>query len=226
MAERKRKIPIRFLTLQSREIAERECSMNQTEIRTEIRSNGLYIYEVANALGVKQNTFYKMLNELSPKYEEQIKKVISDLSSENTRIYRKMDGTRLETIYYCMHTRCYSKKHRSYRNYGARGIKICDEWLGRNGKANFYKWALSHGYKENLTIDRINVDGDYEPDNCRWLDYAEQNKNKRTCISLIYNDKEITPIELSKITGINVATIYARYRKGIRDFTYCMPKNG
>ena len=53
MAERKRKIPIRFLTLQSREIAERECSMNQTEIRTEIRSNGLYIYEVANALGVK-----------------------------------------------------------------------------------------------------------------------------------------------------------------------------
>ncbi len=81
---------------------------------------------------------------------------IKDLLCENESIYREMIGTRLETIYYCMHTRCYNKSHKSYRNYGKRGIKICDEWLGKNGKANFYKWAISHGYKEHLTIDSFN----------------------------------------------------------------------
>lgn len=193
--------------------------MKQTEIRKEIRSNGLYIYEVANAIGVRIDVFYKMINEPSPKYEEQIKKVIRDLSNENTRIYRKMDGTRLETIYHCMHTRCYNKNHKSYKNYGSRGIKMCDEWLGKNGKSSFYKWALSNGYKENLTIDRIDTNGNYEPDNCRWIDYEEQNNNKRTTIKVLYNENEVTFTELSRITGIKWHTLYQRYRRGIKDFS-------
>lgn len=146
-------------------------------------------------------------------------KLMDAISYEDETFYATMNGTRLERIYKCMHTRCYNKKHRSYRNYGARGIKICDDWLTKRGKINFYKWALSHGYNDSLTIDRINTDGDYEPCNCRWSDYTEQNNNKRTTIKILYNGKEMTLPQLSKITGIERHALYARYRRGIIDFT-------
>ena len=61
--------------------------------------------------------------------------------------------------------------------YGARGIRVCDEW--KTGSKLFKEWALANGYKEDLTIDRINVDGNYEPSNCRWITQAEQNRNRR-----------------------------------------------
>lgn len=77
-----------------------------------------------------------------------------------------------------MKYRCYNKKGKNYKNYGARGIKVCDEWL-RDFMA-FREWSLANGFAENLTIDRIDVDGNYEPDNCRWVTVAEQNRNKTT----------------------------------------------
>ena len=76
-----------------------------------------------------------------------------------------------------MKARCYNKDNSEYKNYGARGIKICDEWL--NNVKKFYDWALENGYKENLSIDRINNDGNYEPNNCRWANKSEQGANKR-----------------------------------------------
>ena len=76
-----------------------------------------------------------------------------------------------------MKTRCYNPKFIYYNNYGGRGIKICDEWLNDFGK--FYDWTINNGYKEGLTIDRINNDGNYEPSNCRWITRAEQNRNQR-----------------------------------------------
>lgn len=76
-----------------------------------------------------------------------------------------------------MKQRCYNPNVPYYKNYGGRGIKICEEWL--NDSKKFYEWAENNGYKEGLTIDRINVDGDYEPTNCRWATYKEQNNNKR-----------------------------------------------
>lgn len=148
---------------------------------------------------------------------------IKGLSYENESIYREMMGTRLETIYYCMHTRCYNKSHKSYRNYGKRGIKICDEWLGKNGKVNFYKWAMENGYENGLTIDRIDTNGNYEPNNCRWSNYSEQNYNRRPQIKLIYKGNEITPLELSEKTGIDVGTIYYKHHEGMKDFTDYKP---
>lgn len=76
-----------------------------------------------------------------------------------------------------MLSRCYVKSHVSYPNYGGRGIKICDEW--KKPCNSFFEWALANGYKDELTLDRINNDGNYEPSNCRWATRKEQMANTR-----------------------------------------------
>ena len=84
---------------------------------------------------------------------------------------------RLKGIYNGMKRRCYNSKDQIYPAYGGRGIRICDEWL--DSYSFFEAWALSNGYNDDLSIDRIDVNGDYEPSNCRWADSKVQCNNKR-----------------------------------------------
>lgn len=78
-----------------------------------------------------------------------------------------------------MKQRCYYKKHDEYRRYGGRGIRVCDEWLDKeHGLDSFVEWSLENGYEDGLTIDRIDFDGDYSPDNCRWVTPSIQAYNR------------------------------------------------
>ncbi len=119
---------------------------------------------------------------------------------------------RLYKIYDKMKQRCNNKNDTNYRHYGRRGITVCDEWL--NDFMTFYNWSMNNGYKENLTIDRINVNGNYEPNNCRWVDNVTQQNNKINTVHLTYNGKTQSIAQWSRETGIKQSTLYYRYHKG------------
>lgn len=123
--------------------------------------------------------------------------------------------TKLCQVYYSIRKRCYNKKCKEYKYYGARGIVICTEWL--NCFQAFYSWAMDNGYKEGLTIDRINVDGNYEPGNCRWVGRTTQNRNMRKNIYLTYNNRSQIMKDWARELNINYSTIKARHLKGWSD---------
>jgi len=85
--------------------------------------------------------------------------------------------SKLNYIWTAMKERCFNPNNKSYDNYGGRGITVCDEW--KNDYAAFSKWSKENGYREGLTLDRINNDGGYSPDNCRWTTYKVQSNNRR-----------------------------------------------
>lgn len=118
--------------------------------------------------------------------------------------------TRLYSIWNGMKTRCYRTYHQSYSNYGGRGIKVCEEWY--DDFEAFEKWALSNGYTDNLSIDRIDNDGNYCPENCRWVTRAQQNANKRHRMYRAYKSSYIWEIDGVKKSAIEWCKEYGRSR--------------
>lgn len=122
-----------------------------------------------------------------------------------------MSDTRIYSIWCDIKKRCNNKKQKHYDNYGGRGIRVCKEW--NDNFRLFYEWSISNGYNDNLTIDRINVNGDYEPNNCRWVSLDIQHYNKR---NTIYIDGK-TIKEISDETGLSWSCIYSRHRRGVNN---------
>lgn len=120
-------------------------------------------------------------------------------------------NSRLYTIREGMITRCYKKSSPSYENYGGRGITICDEW--RKDFMSFYNWAMDNGYEDNLTIERIDVNGNYEPSNCKWITNSEQSRNKRSTVYFTYNGETKIVSDWIKELGIPKTTFRRRIQQ-------------
>lgn len=120
-------------------------------------------------------------------------------------------GTRLYKIWASMKQRCENKNHIYYDSYGGRGISVCQPWQEFQA---FYNWAINNGYCDDLTLDRINVNGNYEPSNCRWATEKEQGRNRRDNHFLTFNGETHVISEWSEITGINRETLFSRIRAG------------
>lgn len=126
---------------------------------------------------------------------QEVRARITKYNGKNNRELHGETKTRLYGIWASMKSRCYLKTSSSYSNYGLRGIRVCDEW--KSSFLAFKAWSLANGYTDSLTLDRINVDGDYCPSNCRWVSLSVQGFNKRIqnrntsgCVGVSFNKQE------------------------------------
>lgn len=128
-------------------------------------------------------------------------------------------GTRIYGIYRGMITRCENPNSKNYHRYGGRGIYICNEWRNEDGGGfmEFYNWSMSHGYSDELTIDRINNDGIYSPENCRWATRKEQANNRSNNVFITYNGVTKTATGWAEYLGVESATLLSRHDKGWSD---------
>lgn len=126
-------------------------------------------------------------------------------------------GTQLYRAYSNMKTRCYNPHYYLYRHYGGKGITVCDEWLGENGFINFSNWSKANGYKDGLSIDRIDNSLGYSPDNCRWSDMQTQQNNRTNNRMITSNGETHTMAEWARISGIRYHTIQDRLGRGWSD---------
>ena len=122
-----------------------------------------------------------------------------------------MSYSRIYQTWADMKGRCYNQNNQSFKNYGGRGIKVCDEW--KNDFKTFYDWAMSNGYEDHLTIDRKDANGNYEPSNCRWATYKVQENNTRRNHFLTYNGKTQTMKEWAEEVNINYNTLVGRINR-------------
>lgn len=122
----------------------------------------------------------------------------------HTKLFRTWNGIK---------RRCYYTKDKSYPDYGGRGITICDEW--KDDFIAFYNWAMENGFNDSLSIERINVDGNYNPQNCRWATAKEQANNRRSCVMISYNGKTQNLTKWCEELDLNYKRVHNRmFKKG------------
>lgn len=130
----------------------------------------------------------------------------------NSKRTHGKSGTRIAKIFDCMRYRCYNPNHEQYKDYGGRGIYICDEWL--EDRSTFYTWAKNNGYSDKLTIDRKDNDGPYSPENCRWASRKEQGRNSRHNSFITFNNETLILQEWGERFGICPSVIRQRIKAG------------
>ncbi len=121
-------------------------------------------------------------------------------------------GTRLYRIWHTMKDRCHNPNHDSYKYYGGKGISVCPQWI--NSFIPFHQWAMANGYSDDLTIDRINSNGNYEPGNCRWVSMKVQNRRHKNCLRITHNGKTQLAIDWAREAGLSLPTFYWRLHRG------------
>ena len=127
-------------------------------------------------------------------------------------LYAKGIRTRLGSIYHNMKTRCTNPNYDKYQYYGGKGVSVCDEWL--NSYDAFEQWALSHGYADGLTLERIDVHGDYTPENCRWSSRKDQANNRTSNHYIEYNGVTKTMMQWCEDLGLEYGMVSQRLRNG------------
>lgn len=125
---------------------------------------------------------------------------------------KKIDFSRLRRIHHNMKSRCYNENFPRYKYYGGRGITICDEW--KNSPEMFMFWAIENGYRDDLTIDRIDNNKGYSPENCRWVDFFIQNNNSTNNRYIEYDGKRMSLSDWARFIGIRKSTLVGRLRLG------------
>lgn len=133
----------------------------------------------------------------------------NEISARNTK--HGFHGEKLYATWKSIKQRCYNKNSHCYKDYGGRGIEMCCEW--RENYSSFRKWALANGYKEGLTIERIDVNGNYSPGNCTWIPLGAQAMNRRTSHYITVCGERMTITQASKKYGINRGTLSARINR-------------
>lgn len=136
-------------------------------------------------------------------------------TAEWNRIYKKTHGqtkTRLYKIWQGMKKRCLDPNSHAYKDYGGRGISVCQEWV--DSFEAFFDWAIDSGYMEDLTIERKDNDGDYTPENCKWAGVFEQANNKRSNVYLTSDGKTQTLKQWADELGMNYSTMHSRLKMG------------
>lgn len=121
--------------------------------------------------------------------------------------YSDKSKQRIHHAWQNIRERCFNPSNKNYQWYGARGISICEEW--KHFKA-FYEWAIKNGYSDELTIDRIDSDGNYEPMNCRWVSTKDQSRNKRNNHYLECNGRRMVITDWAKEIGISAQALHER----------------
>lgn len=125
-----------------------------------------------------------------------------------------LSHTRLHRIWHSMYCRCNYKSTNGYKNYGGRGITVCNEWIGIEGFVRFYNWAIENGYKDGLTLDRINLNGNYEPSNCKWSTPKEQSNHRRNSRYITFYNETKTAKQWCDLYKISQTTFNDRLNRG------------
>lgn len=142
--------------------------------------------------------------------------MLNEKQNQNARKYNKEhdSNSRLYSIFKGIHARCYNKNNPKYKNYGARGICVCDEWY--KNYLVFCEWAINSGYRDDLTIERIDVNGDYKPSNCKWLTNTEQMWNRTDTLYVTYKGEQYCMSYILRELGLlqHMSTIKKRMKNG------------
>lgn len=164
---------------------------------TDMRKNGKIVWECICDCG---NTTFATSNDIKMKY-------VCSCGCNHVKKHG-MTGTRIYHIWKAMNQRCKNSNRKDFKNYGAMGISVCQEWSGKHGFENFYKWAMENGYEQGLTIDRIDLNKDYEPNNCRWATRHTQDRNRRNNINITAGGKTMCLADWTAKYGNHIHYLY------------------